>query len=72
MDKDRAYRLVQELAFACQAEGSSLPGLCEANSDISQLLDRRALARAFDLKRLLRNVDAVYRRVGLTRHRAPQ
>jgi adenylosuccinate lyase len=65
MDKDRAYKLVQELAFACQTEGSSLPVLCEANPEISKLLDRRAMSRAFDLKRLLRNVDAVYRRVGL-------
>jgi adenylosuccinate lyase len=66
MDKDRAYRLVQELAFTCQIEGSSLPELCEANPEISKLLDRRAMGRAFDLKRLLRNVDAVYRRVGLS------
>jgi adenylosuccinate lyase len=65
MDKDRAYKLVQELAFACQTEGGSLPELCEANPEISKLLDRRAMGRAFDLKRLLRNVDAVYRRVGL-------
>jgi adenylosuccinate lyase len=65
MDKDRAYRLVQELAFTCQTEGSSLPELCEANPEISKLLDHRAMGRAFDLKRLLRNVDAVYRRVGL-------
>ena len=65
MDKDRAYKLVQELAFACQTEGSSLPELCETNPEISKLLDRRAMGRAFDLKRLLRNVDAVYRRVGL-------
>ncbi len=66
MDKDRAYKLVQELAFTCQIEGSSLPELCEANPEIAKLLDRRALGRAFDLKRLLRNIDAVYRRVGLS------
>jgi adenylosuccinate lyase len=66
MEKDRAYRLVQEIAFTCQIEGTSLPELCEANPEISKLLDRRAMGRAFDLKRLLRNVDAVYRRVGLS------
>jgi adenylosuccinate lyase len=66
MDKDRAYKLVQELAFTCQTEGSSLPELCEANPEISKLLDRHAKSRALDLNRLLRNVDAVYRRVGLT------
>ncbi|MBN2464280.1 adenylosuccinate lyase [candidate division WOR-3 bacterium] len=68
MEKDRAYKLVQELAFTCQVDGSSLPELCEANPEISRLLDRPARKRAFDLKRLLRNVDAVYRRVGLSHH----
>jgi len=66
MDKDRAYKLVQELAFACQAGGASLPAVCRGNPEVSGTLDRRALGRAFDLKRLLRNVDAVYRRVGLS------
>ncbi len=65
MDKDRAYKLVQELAFTCQTKGGSLPELCKANPEIAGLLDRRAIGRTFDLKRLLRNVDAVYRRVGL-------
>jgi adenylosuccinate lyase len=66
MEKDRAYKLVQELAFACQAGGASLPAICRSNPEISGMLDRRAFGRAFDLERLLRNVDAVYRRVGLT------
>jgi adenylosuccinate lyase len=66
MDKDGAYKLVQELAFACQADGAALPEVCRQHPEISRCLDRRALNRAFDLKRLLRNVDAVYRRVGLT------
>ncbi len=66
MDKDRAYKLVQELAFACQAGGASLPAVCRSNPEVNGMLDRRAFGRAFDLKRLLRNVDAVYRRVGLS------
>ena len=70
MDKDKAYRLVQELAFTCQTDGTSLPGVCESHPEIAKLLDRRALSRAFDMKRLLRNVDAVYRRVGLTARRS--
>jgi len=70
MDKDRAYKLIQELAFTCQTEGSSLPELCGRHPEISGILDRRALAKAFDLKRLLRNVDAVYRRTGLGRVRS--
>ena len=66
MDKDAAYRLVQSLAFECLASGGSLPERCRRHPEITRRLDRRTLDRAFDLKRLLRNVDAVYRRVGLT------
>jgi adenylosuccinate lyase len=65
MDRDQAYKLVQELAFGCQASGASLPDQCRKHPEIARRLDRRSLERALDLRRLLRNVDAVYRRVGL-------
>ncbi len=66
MDRDRAYSLVQQLAFDCQTQGRDFNAACREHPAITAALDRRALARALDLKRLLRNVDAVYRRVGLT------
>ena len=40
-------------------ESDSSPGVAAAT------LDRRALSRVFSLGRLIRHVDAVYRRVGL-------
>jgi adenylosuccinate lyase len=67
MDKDEAYRLVQQTAFASQESGTSFPELCRQDRTMRRHLTRRAFDRAFDINRLLRNVDAVYRRVGLAR-----
>jgi len=65
MDKDEAYRLVQGLAFEAGTTGADFPDLCRRNPVITKRLGRRALNRVLSLERLLRNVDAVYRRVGL-------
>jgi len=65
VDRDHAYSLVQQLAFDCQAEGKDFTQACREHPAITAALDRRSLTRALDLERLLRNVDAVYRRVGL-------
>jgi adenylosuccinate lyase len=65
VDRDHAYALVQKLAFDCQTEDRDFTQACREHPAITAALDRRTLARALDLKRLLRNVDAVYRRVGL-------
>jgi adenylosuccinate lyase len=69
MDKDDAYKLVQGLAFRSAAEGRPFPEFCRQDPEVKRRLKPRALAAALDLKRLLRNVDAVYRRVGLSRRR---
>jgi adenylosuccinate lyase len=66
VDRDRAYSLVQKLAFECQAGGRDFAAACREHPAVAAALDRRALTRALDLNRLLRNVDAVYRRAGLT------
>ena len=65
MDKDRAYKLVQELAFAAVARGMPFPALCRASGEITSHLKPAEINRALDLDRLLGNVDAIYRRVGL-------
>jgi adenylosuccinate lyase len=66
MSRDSAYKLAQGLAFRARAEGKRFTDLAAADPQVCARLDRRALARVFDLNRLLRNVDAAYRRVGLT------
>jgi adenylosuccinate lyase len=72
MDKDRAYGLVQRLAFQAAAEGLQFPDLCRSNVEISKRVGRAGLNRTLDVRRLLRNVDAVYRRVGLARAKKPK
>mgnify|MGYP000107443944 CR=1 FL=1 len=65
MDRDSAYRLVQRLSFAARESDVGLPALARADKEVTDRLDKRALNRVFDLKRLLRHVDTIYRRTGL-------
>jgi len=68
MDKDQAYRLVQDLSFASRQTGRPLLELCHKDKAIARHLSPKQLEQVFNLKRLLRHVDAVYERIGLSRH----
>lgn len=65
MDKDRAYELVQSLAFRALKEKTDLPSLARADADITRLLSERQLAGVFDVGRLLNQIDRVFKRCGL-------
>jgi adenylosuccinate lyase len=65
MDRDKAYKLVQRLSFSARDNGTPFPDLARQDRTVTATLDRRALSRVFSLDRLIRHVDAVYRRVGL-------
>jgi adenylosuccinate lyase len=65
LNRDRAYRLVQDLAFRAAATGRPLPELARASRDVNGRLDESELRRIFDVRRLLGQVDRVYRRCGL-------
>ncbi|MFO7638734.1 MAG: adenylosuccinate lyase [bacterium] len=65
MSRDEGYRLVQGLSFLSRESGTSLPELARNSPEVTTRLDRRALNRVFSVKRLLRHVDAIYRRTGL-------
>ncbi|MEO0079372.1 MAG: adenylosuccinate lyase [candidate division WOR-3 bacterium] len=69
MERDRAYRLVQRLAFEATASGLSFVELARKSPQVRARLDNRQLDRLFDTRRLLRHVDAVYRRCGLLREK---
>jgi adenylosuccinate lyase len=64
-DRDEAYRLVQQLSFSAREAGIPFPELAKQDRTVAATLDRGALSRVFSLDRLIRHVDAVYRRVGL-------
>lgn len=70
MDKDMAYRHVQALTFRAVQARTTLQTLAQTDSQIGQWLDARQLSRVFDVNRLLRHIDHVYRRCGLTRIRS--
>jgi adenylosuccinate lyase len=61
--REEAYRLVQAHAMRAWREGRSFRELVLHDRAITQRLPRSQLARAFDLKRQLRNVDKIFARV---------
>ncbi|MGQ9707716.1 MAG: adenylosuccinate lyase [bacterium] len=64
MNRTRAYRLVQSLSNTSAATGIGLPELAQRSAAVNRRLTRKEILEVFDLKRLLKNIDAVYRRTG--------
>ena len=71
MLREDAYRLVQELAMRAWKEDLVFRDLVAADSRITRQLASEKLARTFDLKRQLKNVDAIFARVD-AKHSTPQ
>jgi adenylosuccinate lyase len=63
MPRDDAYKAVQENSMAAWETESSFRDRVAKDSRITKYLDTAALAHAFDLKRQLRHVDAIFARV---------
>jgi adenylosuccinate lyase len=63
MPRDDAYKAVQENAMAAWESDSNFRERVGADARITKYLDARGLAHAFDLKRQLRYVDAIFARV---------
>src|ERR1700730_3073246 len=63
MPRDEAYKAVQENAMAAWESDSSFRDRVAKDPRITKYLDATALARAFDLQRQLRYVDALFDRV---------
>jgi len=63
MLREDAYRLVQGHAMRAWKEDLIFRDLIEAEPEIATKLSSEKLANAFDLKRQLRNVDAIFNRV---------
>ncbi|MEO0073389.1 MAG: adenylosuccinate lyase [candidate division WOR-3 bacterium] len=65
MSRDKAYELVQSLAFGSLKEKTDLPSLAFANPEVTRLLKPRQLKKVFDVKNLLNQVDRVFKRCGI-------
>jgi adenylosuccinate lyase len=63
MSREDAYRLVQSHAMRAWKNGTNFREAVYADDEITSKVDRKALDRAFDLKRQLRNVDKIFVRV---------
>lgn len=61
--REDAYKWVQGHAMSAWESETSFRDRISADANIRKFLDEKALAHTFDLKRQLREVDAIFRRV---------
>ena len=65
LTREDAYALVQKLAFASRQEKRSLEEVTAENETISKHLSEEELAEVFAFSRYTKNVDYIFRRVGI-------
>jgi adenylosuccinate lyase len=63
VSREDAYRLVQGHAMRAWKEGLNFRELVLKDPEITGRVSRKAIQRAFDLKRQLRHIDAIFARV---------
>lgn len=65
LSRPKAYDLVQRCAMRSWREGSDFKGNLLADSEVVKYLNKKELDNIFDLGFYLRNVDKIFRKVGL-------
>jgi adenylosuccinate lyase len=65
LSREDAYELVQRNAMRVWDEDRDFRELVKADSDIQKSLSGEEIDRVFSLEHYLRNIDAIYRRVGI-------
>jgi adenylosuccinate lyase len=63
--REDAYRVVQELAMRVWEHGGQLKDLTARDPAVAALLTAQELEQVFDLNDFLRNVNYIYKRIGL-------
>ena len=63
ISREDAYRMVQAHAMRAWKEGLNFRELVAQDPNITKRVSAKAIAHAFDLKRQLRNIDAIFARV---------
>src|SRR5262249_33627833 len=63
VSREDAYRMVQAHAMRAWKEGLNFRELVMADKNITGRVPAKAIQNAFDLKRQLRNIDAIFARV---------
>jgi adenylosuccinate lyase len=64
--REEAYRLVQRLAMQSQETTQEFQGLLKEDEEVRKYLADSELADCFDLEKNLKQVDAIFARLGLT------
>ena len=65
MTREDAYALVQKYAMQSWETGQSFKKLINRDKEINRLFSKNELDSFFDLRHHLRNIDAIFRRIGL-------
>ena len=65
MKREEAYRIVQALAMEAWQSEKNFKELLMAEEQVRQMIPAQELEELFDLKKSIRNVDYIFRRVGL-------
>ncbi len=66
MSREAAYLLVQELAMRVWQREGTLLDLARGEKRVSERLTDEELGTIFDLNRYLKNIDFIYRKIGLS------
>ncbi len=64
MERNTAYQLVQSLAFTAMSSNTNLSELARLNPEVKARLSPEELDQVFEIKSFLKNIDAVYKRMG--------
>lgn len=65
LTREKAYRMVQQRAHKAWAENKEFKEAVSNDPEIRKYLSGAEIERIFDLKNNLRNVDTIFRRIGL-------
>ena len=72
VSREDAYRLVQSHAMRAWKEGLNFRDLISNDPEVKRRVPARAVENAFELKRQLRNIDAIFARVFAKQPKAPR
>ncbi|HPC42757.1 MAG TPA: adenylosuccinate lyase [Spirochaetota bacterium] len=66
LSREESYKIVQDMAMRVWAREGSLLELCRKNAAVSGRITEDELKSIFDLQRYLKNIDFIYKKIGLS------
>ena len=65
LSREKAYEIVQRNAMRCWKEGENFEKLIREDEEVKRCLDEEELRSVFELHHYLRNVDEIFKKVGI-------